>query len=151
MPDIEYAFLADAADAVPGQKFHILGGGVSQLAGRSFPLQHPHIALVIGLRVTAAERDHEHNLRFVLLGPDGKEVAAADGNMVAGGHLDPRDAVVTFSVDLWNLMLPMPGDYSLRILVNGSERKSLPLVVSQNAEGLGAPQAPPAPEQRYLA
>ena len=28
MPDIEYAFLADAAETQPGQKFHVLGGGV---------------------------------------------------------------------------------------------------------------------------
>ena len=147
MPDIDYAFLADAADAVPGQKFNVLGGGVSQLAGRTFPLQHPHLALVIGLRVTAAERDREHSLRFLLLGPDGREVATAEGNIVAGGHSDLHDAVVTFAIDLWNLTLPMPGDYSLRILVNGSERKSLTLVVAQSSEAA----VPPPPEQRYLA
>jgi hypothetical protein len=26
MPEIEYAFLADAAEVQPGQKFHVLGG-----------------------------------------------------------------------------------------------------------------------------
>ncbi len=147
MPDIEYAFFADAADAVPGQKFHVIGGGISQLAGRTFPLQHPHLALVIGLRVTATERDREHNLRFVLLGPDGHEVASADGNIVAAGQPDLHDAVVTFAVDLWNRTLPLPGDYSLRIMVDGSERKRLGLVVAQVAEA----SVPPPPEQRYLA
>ena len=31
MPDIDFAFLADAAETVPGQKFHVLGGGVARI------------------------------------------------------------------------------------------------------------------------
>jgi len=38
--------------------------------------------------------------------------------------------VLTFSIDLWNLTFAAPGDHSFRILVNGSERKRLPLLVS---------------------
>ncbi len=145
MPDIEYAFLSDAAEAVPGQKFNVLGGGVSRLAGRTFPLHHPHLALVVGLRVTAAEHDREHSLRFVVLAPDGAEVTSAEGNVVAHGQGDGRDNVVTFAIDLWNLVLPAPGDYTVRILIGGSERKRLPLLVSPIVE------TPPPPEQRYLA
>ena len=130
MPDIEYAFLADAAETHPGQKFHVLGGGVSRLGGRTFPHRHPHLALVLGLLVTAPEVDHEHEVRFVLLDPDGGEVAGATGNLQARGHTDGRDSVLTFSIDLWNLTFAAPGDYSFRILVNGSERKRLPLLVS---------------------
>jgi hypothetical protein len=55
MPDIEYAFLADAAQTAPGQKFNVLGGGISRIGGPVFPLRHPHLALVVGLRVTAPE------------------------------------------------------------------------------------------------
>jgi len=130
MPEIEYAFLADAAETQPGQKFHVLGGGVSRLGGRTFPLRHPHLALVLGLMVTAPEVDREHEIRFVLLDPDGGEVAGATGSLVARGHGDGRDTVLTFSIDLWNLTFASPGDYSFRILVNGSERKRLPMLVS---------------------
>ena len=79
MPDIDFAFLADAAETIPGQKFHVLGGGVARIGGRRFPLRHPHLALVIGLQVTAPETDREHEIRFVLLDPDGGEVAGATG------------------------------------------------------------------------
>jgi len=130
MPDIEYAFLADAAETQPGQKFHVLGGGVSRIGGRVFPLRHPHLALVLGLLVTAPEVDREHEIRFVLLDQDGGEVAGATGNIQARGHTDGRDTVLTFSIDLWNLTFASPGDYSFRILVNGSERKRLPLLVT---------------------
>ena len=130
MPEIEYAFLADSAETQPGQKFHVLGGGVARLGGRTFPLRHPHLALVLGLLVTAPEVDRGHEVRFVLLDPDGGEVAGATGNLQARGHTDGRDTVLTFSIDLWNLTFAAPGDYSFRILVNGSERKRLPLLVS---------------------
>ncbi len=139
MPEIDYAFLADAAETVPGQKFHVLGGGVSRLGGRTFPLQHPHLALVVGLLISAPETDRQHEIRFVLLDPDGAEVAEATGSLVAHGGGDGRDSTLTFSIDLWNLTFPAPGDYSFRILVNGSERKRIPLVV-----GL-VPDAPPPP------
>lgn len=146
MPDIDYAFLADAAQTAPGQKFHVIGGGVSRIGGRSFPLRHPHVALVVGLRVTSPETERPHEIRFVLLDPDGREVAGATGNLVAHGQPDARDTTLTFSIDLWNLTFPGPGDYSFRLLVNGSERKRLPLLVATMPE---REEERPATERRF--
>ena len=148
MPDIEYAFLADAADARPGHKFAVIGGGVSRLGGPQFPLRHPHLALVCGLLVTAPELGTEHDLQFVLLTPDGNRLSNATAKIVAGGTSDGRDTVLTFSLDLWNLSFPSPGDYSIRILIDGSERKRLPLTVEQRTAQPGVQQpaeAPPPP------
>ena len=131
MPEIEYAFLADAAESQPGSKFHVLGGGVTRIGGASYPLRHPHLALVVGLLVTTTETDREHELKIVLLDPDGGEVAGATGTLVAHGQGDGRDSIVTLTIDLWNLSFPKPGDYSFRVLVNGSERKRLSLLVSR--------------------
>ena len=144
MPEIEYAFLADAAESQPGQKFHVLGGGITRIGGRTFPLRHPHLALVVGLLVTAPETRREHELRIVLLDPDGHEVTGATGSLVAAGEPDGRDTILTFGIDLWNLAFPTPGDYSFRILVKGSERKRLGLVLERPA-GDGAPAAPSNP------
>jgi len=146
MPEIDYAFLADAAQTAPGQKFHVIGGGVSRIGGRSFPLRHPHVALVVGLRVTSPETELPHEIRFVLLDPDGREVAGATGNLVAHGQPDARDTTLTFSIDLWNLTFPGPGDYSFRLLVNGSERKRLPLLVATMPE---REEERPATERRF--
>jgi hypothetical protein len=145
MPEIEYAFLADAAEVQAGAKFHILGGGVSRLNGPAFPFVHPHLSLVVGLRVTSAERSHEHDLGFVVTAPDGAQVANASGRVISHGPADASDIVVTIAIDLWNMTLKSPGEYSVRITVNGSERKRLPLVVSGTRE-TGAPEP-----QRYLA
>ena len=135
MPDIEFAFLADAADARPGQKFSVLGGGIDRIGGQTFPVVHPHLALVIGLTVTAPELRREHEIRFLLLDSQGKEMTAGSANIVAHGENEGRDSILTFAVDLWNLSFAVPGDYSFRILVDGSERKRLPLVVSQLGVG----------------
>jgi len=138
VPDIEYAFLADAADARPGQKFAVIGGGVTRLGGGQFPLRHPHLALVCGLTVTSPEFNKEHDLQFMLLTPDGQQVSNATAKIVANGPPDGRDTVLTFSLDMWNLSFPAPGDYSIRILVDGSERKRLPLVVEQTQQEPGS-------------
>lgn len=148
MPDVEYAFLADAADTAPGRKFSVLGGGISQLNGGTFPLRHPHMALVVGLRVTAVETGREHQLRFILLDADGRQLAEASGGLVAGVRQDGRDEVVTFSIDLWNLTFPAPGDYSFRVLVNGSELRRLPLVVAVAEAKPGRPPDDPASDTR---
>ena len=139
MPDIEYAFLADAADARPGQKFSVIGGGVDRIGGQTFPLQHPHLALVIGLRITAPELNREHEVSFVLLDTTGKEVTAGSANLMAQGESDGRDSLITFGIDLWNLAFALPGEYSFRILIGGSERKRLPLIVSLLAGAMAAP------------
>ena len=110
MPDIEYAFLADAADARPGQKFAVIGGGVDRIGGQTFPLQHPHLALVIGLRITAPELNREHEVSFVLLDVNGKEVTSGSANLMAQGESDGRDSLITFGVDLWNLSFALPGE-----------------------------------------
>ena len=139
MPDVEYAFLADAADARPGQKFAVIGGGVSRVGGPNFPLRHPHLSLVVGLLLTAPELNSEHELRFVLLTPDGKDLSSAEARIRAAGQSDGRDTVLTFGIDLWNLAFPEPGDYSFRILIDGSERKRLGLVVERRATTPGEP------------
>ncbi len=149
MPDIEYAFLADAASAVPGEKFNILGGGVNQIAGPGFPLRHPHLALVVGLRVTAVETDREHELRFVLIDPNGGQVAEATAQVTAHTQSSGKDVVLTMAIDIWNLSFPAPGEYSFRLLVGGSERKQLPLTITTTPEGpyVGS-QAPGARSDR---
>ena len=129
MPEIEFAFLADAVDAPPGQKFNVLGGGITQIAGAAFPLVHPHLALVTGLTLTAPEAGREHELRIALLDPDGNEQASTSVTIVAQPQPGGRDALLTLGVDLWHVEFRMPGVYSMRLLVNGSERKRLALVL----------------------
>ena len=145
MPDIEFVFLADAAEARPGQKFAVLGGGISRIGGPALPIRHPHLALVVGLRVAPGELGRDHDVGFQLLRPDGSEVASAAARIRADGVPGTDDTIMTFSVDLWNLVFEVAGPHSVRIAVNGAERKRLPLAIDQ-VVGEGGPVPPfPAP------
>jgi hypothetical protein len=143
MAEIEYAFLADSAQVQPGQKFSVLGGGVSRVASIAVPFVHPHLALVIGLRLGSAERSREHEIGFRLVDPEGNDVASGGGRIVAQGPADPSDVILTIAVDLWSLNLRIVGEHAIRITVDGTERKRLPLVVAVTREA--------GPEQRYMA
>ena len=145
MPEIEYAFLADAAEVQPGSKFHVLGGGVTRLSGPAFPFTHPHLALLVGLRLTAAERAREHDLGFVVTAPDGAQVTNATGRVISRGPNDVGDIVVAIAIDLWNMTMRTAGEYSVRITIDGNERKRLPLVVNATRESGGTEPS------RYLA
>ncbi|HXQ96080.1 MAG TPA: hypothetical protein VN800_04080 [Candidatus Acidoferrales bacterium] len=146
MPEIEFAFLSDAADARPGQKFNVLGGGVTRIGGPSFPLVHPHLALVVGLTVAATELGQDHELRFLLLGPGGAELSRAEAQIRADGWAaGGADTSVTFALDLWNLTFADPGDYSLRILIGGSERKRMTLTLERSTASQGSGVVPPFP------
>jgi Family of unknown function (DUF6941) len=145
MPEIEYVFLADAADARPGQKFAILGGGVSRIGGPSLPIRHPHLALVVGLRVAPGELGRDHDVAFQLVRPDGNELTSAAARIRAEGVPGADDTIMTFSVDLWNLVFETAGLHTVRISVNGAERKRLPLSIDL-VVGEGPLQPPfPAP------
>jgi len=124
---------------------------VSRIGGPSFPLRHPHLALVVSLTVTAPELDREHELKFLLLDPDGGEVASATSQLVAHGNTEGKDTTLTFSIDLWNLQFNSPGDYTFRILVNGSERRRLSLSIVRSTEGTTTPPLSPPPGQKYEA
>src|ERR1035437_4062051 len=100
MPDIEYAFLADAAEVQPGPKFHVLGGGVSRLSGPSFPFVHPHPALVVGLRLPSPERTREHELGCVVTAPDGTQVTSSTGRFISPEPADTTAIVLPVAIDL---------------------------------------------------
>ena len=122
---------------------------MSRVGGPTLPLRHPHLALVVGLRVAATEFDVDHEVRFVLLRPDGRELTSGAANIRANGPGDGRDTVLTFSIDLWNLVFEAIGEHSLRLLVDGQERRRLPLLVEQrgSAAVTEPPVVPPFPPQ----
>lgn len=145
MPELDYAFLADAADARPGQKFSVLGGGITRIGGPGFPLHHPHLALVIGLTIGSVELGRSHEIQFTLQAPDGSELSRAQAGIQADGPAG-GEAQLTFAVDLWNLTFPTQGDYSIRVFVNGSERRRLTLGVYRGEGGqVGSGVVPPFP------
>jgi len=130
MPKLDFAFLADAAEAEPGRKFYVLGGGVDSIGAPSFPVVHPHLALLIRLLVHPTEAERPHALEIHLIDSDGGELAKMEGNFSAGPGGPPgRELPMNISLGLTNIRFERAGDYSIELLVDNQHVKSLPLRV----------------------
>jgi len=132
MPSLEFAFLADAAEAEPGRKFYVLGGGIDQVAGPEFPLIHPHMSLVMRFLVHPPELGRTHHLEVRLVDADGGELAKIEGD-IQTEQAEPtgREVAVNMVINLANSRFERAGDYALDIMMNNQFQKSLPLRVSQ--------------------
>jgi hypothetical protein len=131
MPSLDFAFLADAAEAEPGRKFYVLGGGIDQIAGPEFPLMHPHISLVMRFLVHPTELGLTHHLEVRMVDADGKELARIEGDIeTAPSEPSGREVGVNMVINLANPRFEAPGDFALDILMNNQFQKSLPLRVS---------------------
>jgi len=132
MPTLDFAFLADAAEAEPGRKFYVLGGGIDSIGAQSFPVVHPHMSLVMRLLVHPMEADHPHSLDIRLIDTDGRELTKLEGTFSAdAGNRGGREAAINITLNFQNTRFERAGDYSLELLVNGQHLKSLPLRLQQ--------------------
>ena len=132
MPDLDFAFLADAAEAEPGRKFYVLGGGIDQIAGPEFPLVHPHMSLVMRFVVHPAELGRSHHLEVRMVDADGHELARIEGDIqTQAGEPTGREVGVNMVINLTNTRFATAGDYQLDITMNNQFQRSLGLRVSQ--------------------
>lgn len=134
MPRLDFAFLADAAEADgPGRKLYILGGGIDSIGAQTFPVVHPHISIVLRLLVHPTETDRQHRLEIRLVDTDGGELARIDGNFTAHSTQGPvgREIPLPLVINMTNTRFERAGDYSLEILIDDQHQKSLPLRIQQ--------------------
>jgi hypothetical protein len=130
MPKLDFAFLADAAEAEPGRKFYVLGGGVDSIGAQSFPVVHPHLALLIRVLVHPTETGRAHDLEIRLIDSDGGELAKMEGNFTANPGGPPgRELPINISLGMSNIRFEKAGDFSIELLVDSQHVKSLPLRV----------------------
>lgn len=128
MPKLDFAFLADAAEAEPGRKFYVLGGGIDSIGAPGFPVVHPLISLVLRVLVHPAEVDGTHAMVIKLMDSDGGQLAQIDGTFAAQpAETSGREIPMSMVLNFLSTRFEHPGDYSIEILINGQHMKSLPL------------------------
>lgn len=131
-----YAFLADAAVAHPDGKFSAIGGGIGALTGPEFPLQHPQLALLIRLEFTPLECGRTHTVEVHALDSDGQPFAPSLQVQTKPERNPsvPTDPVaVQLVLNMQNLQVVKPGRYAFSVVVDGEEKVSVPLQVSQSS------------------
>src|SRR5665213_1086022 len=79
--DLDFAFLADAADVSQGKLF-VLGGAFDTVHMPAFPATHPVLAVVLRLLLSPHDLDRKQDLEILLLNADGKHIASARGELM---------------------------------------------------------------------
>jgi hypothetical protein len=132
--EIDFALLADAADASVAGKLFIMGGGISEIAATNFPATHPTMVLVLKLKLHPSECDRPHTLEIKFWDADGKRLQPEISGQFAAQRDSEQPARPVFVQLLFNILglqLPAPGDYEFHIVVDGHYLRSLPLHVKK--------------------
>ncbi len=135
--EIDFAFLADSAEAVNG-KLYIMGGAIDTIWGKQAPLSHAHLSFVLKLIFDVAEIGRKHKLEIQIMDEDGTIITNVGGDleMPAKNPNLPKGWRQSFStvLNFQNLNFLKFGNYSFNVLINNSSLKSIPLRVAQHIE-----------------
>jgi hypothetical protein len=132
--ELDFAFLADAADVSAG-KLNVLGGAFDTINVAGFPAMHPVLAVVLRLLLSPIDLDRKHALQILLLDADGKHVASASGELlVPKSDASPAGwkQAVMLPLRFFNVPFAAEGHYSIEILSNDNMLKAIPLRVISN-------------------
>jgi uncharacterized protein DUF6941 len=129
--ELDFAFLADAADVAMGKLF-VLGGAFDTIHVSGFPASHPVLAVVLRLLLSPVDLDRKHELQILLLDADAKHIASATGELLmpkAPGSPAGWKQAVILPLRFLNVPFQQEGHYSIEILANGRMLKAIPLRV----------------------
>jgi hypothetical protein len=132
--EVEYAFLADAAQSSSDGKLYVLGGGFDEIRAAKFPAVHPQMALVLKLSLHPSECEREHKTRIELWDADGNRVGPQlDAAFVAARRTDrpASDVYVQLVLNMLQTQFPKPGMYGFQISVDERHLKTVSLGIIQ--------------------
>ena len=126
--ELDFAFLADAADVSMGKLF-VMGGAFDTIHVGGFPASHPTLAVVIRLLLSPNDLDRKHKLEILLLDADAHHIASANGELMVPKAPDApagwKQAVI-LPLRFFNVPFKEAGHYSIEILANGKCSKPFP-------------------------
>lgn len=135
--EVDFAFLADSAEAVNG-KIYVIGGAIDTAWAKQVPFMHPHLTFVLKVIFDVAEIGRKHKLEIQIMDEDGTVITNVGGDLEIPGKSPNlpkgwRQSFVTV-LNFQNLNFPKFGNYSFNILVNNSSLKNIPFRVAQHIE-----------------
>ena|SRR5438552_3579326 len=131
--ELDFAFLADAADVSMGKLF-VLGGAFDTIHVQGFPAGHPVLAVVVRLLLSPVDLDRKHEIQILLLDADAHHIASANGELLVPKSPDSPAGwkqTVILPLRFFNVPFKQAGHYSIEILANGTMLKAIPLRVVQ--------------------
>jgi len=118
--DLEYGFLANAAEIVQGGRFFVLGGGIDGIGVPAVPAIMPALAILVNISFEQHECDVAHTFRMMLINPDGNDVGPECRLDLSPSHTEPpyRDGTtLSVAINMHGLPLGHLGQYFFNLFV----------------------------------
>ena len=128
--DIDFAFICDHAQI--GQKIDAMGIGFDTIQASEVPAQHRHFALVVQLRASVPEAG-DKDLTISLIDSDGADVIPAIQATLNIPAPPPgtAESIGRMMINFDNVEFPSFSQYSIHVVVQGTEMVRIPLRVVQ--------------------
>jgi hypothetical protein len=129
---VEYAFLATAAEIAPDGRMYIMGADFDTLQAK-FPHQVPAMALVTKVICTPDEGNLQSHFLAQFLNPEGVKMGPPIESpfVVSAPSAPDRQWIMMLVFGLYGFTLPKPGRYTIRISLNGEEKKTICLFAEE--------------------
>ncbi len=127
---------ADYANKSIDGKLNILGI-FNSINAPNFPARHRQLFLVIRLVAILGETRNKHNIRFLFVDEDGKELINGGGEFDIPHPEGGKQALAEFIVDVGDLHIPKPGRYEFQLMLNGEIRGRIPIEAVKIEMSLG--------------
>ncbi len=129
--EVVLAVVCDYANVSMEGKLNILGV-FQELNPQVLPYSHPQMYLVVSFEAGAAEVGQQKHFRIVLLDTDGNEILLMEGPAVVEAAARPGGrSYINQVVGLQLTTFQRTGDHAFHILVNGEEKRTVPLYVNE--------------------
>ena len=124
--DLQTAMLCEAATVRDGL-LYILGGGVSTYTVAQYPTPLG-VSLAVLIELDYLDQGEPHGFRITLLDAEACELGRAEGEFATMVELDLNVvATLPAAIPLAGMTLPAPGNYEIRLEIDGNTRARLPL------------------------
>jgi hypothetical protein len=135
--DIAFAFLANYAEFAQDGRLTMVNGDLETLLSTRFPTQPFNLMLAVKLMFPAAECERDYQFRVEI---SNSQMTQAGGQR-APTRIDipvrpPRNPAAPqqgmtlgFAIQFLGIVFPRDGEYPVRILLDGVEKKTIPLRV----------------------
>jgi len=125
--DIEIFALCDAATETGG-KLNILGA-FDCLYAHKFPVMHPQCSVALRIRFSRIE-EGVHKIKINFVDEDGKAILPSlNANTDIKFKEEQQYVVSNLILNIHNLKVEKPGQYSIDLAIDGKSENSLPLFV----------------------
>jgi hypothetical protein len=143
--EILYSFLAQSAQITPTGCFNVFDGGLDSLQVSALPGVLPSLSVLVKMEFLPEELDIDHFSRIDITKPSGERFAPPGGHPLRTAPNPNGMNLPSVSLLVVQLVIGVEseGEYGIHIVIDGEERKRLPLRIT-----VAPPEAGPSVTHR---